>query len=97
MPELLEQDSKVCYLRSMKTTVDIPENELKDALKYAKAKTKREAIVTALMDYNRRKRMAELVEYSAVSETFMSNEALEALDADPHRGRPAPRNRRRKP
>jgi hypothetical protein len=65
----------------MKTTVDIPENELMDAMKYAKANTKREAIVTALVDYNRRKRMAELVEYSAVSETFMSNEELEALDA----------------
>jgi hypothetical protein len=79
----------------MKTTIDIPEDELKDALKYAKAKTKREAIVTALIDYNRRKRMAELIEYSAVSETFMSNEALEALDTDPHRGKTVPRNRRR--
>jgi heterodisulfide reductase subunit B len=65
----------------MKTTVDIPENELKDAMKYAKAKTKRSAIVTALVDYNRRKRMAELVEYSAVSETFMRNEELETLGA----------------
>jgi hypothetical protein len=80
----------------MKTTVDIPEEELKDALKYAKAKTKREAIVTALIEYNRRKRMAELVEYSAVSETFMSNEALEALDADPHGARPVARTRRHK-
>jgi hypothetical protein len=80
----------------MKTTVDIPEKELEDALKYAKAKTKRGAIVTALIDYNRRKRMAELVQYSAVSETFMSNDALEALDTDPCRGKTAPRNRRRK-
>ncbi len=80
----------------MKTTVDIPEKELKDALKYAKAKTKRKAIVTALIDYNRRKRMAELVEYSGASETFMSNEALEAMDSDPHRGKPALRNRRHK-
>ncbi len=67
----------------MKTTLDIPENELLDAMKFAKAKTKREAIVTAVMDYNRRKRMAELVEYSAVSETLMSNEDLEALDLRP--------------
>ena len=80
----------------MKTTVNIPEDELKDAMKYAKAKTKREAILTALIEYNRRKRMAELVEYSAVSETFMSNESLEALDTDPCRGKTATRNRRRK-
>ncbi len=64
----------------MKTTIDIPEDELMDAMKFAKAKTKRDAIVTAVMEYNRRKRMAELVEYSAVSETFMCNEDLEALD-----------------
>jgi hypothetical protein len=80
----------------MKTTVDIPDDELKDAMKYAKAKTKREAIVTALIEYNRRKRMAELVEYSAVSETFMSNEALEALDSYPHPGNTGPVKRRRK-
>jgi len=80
----------------MKTTVDIPEEELRDALKYAKAKTKREAIVTALVEYNRRKRMAELVEYSAVSETFMSNEALESLDGEPARAQVPIRKRRRK-
>ncbi len=65
----------------MKTTLDIPENELMDAMRFAKAKTKREAIVTAVMDYNRRKRMAELVAYSGVSTTFMCNEDLEALDS----------------
>ncbi len=64
----------------MKTSVDIPEDELKDAMKYARAKTKREAIVAALVEYNKRKRMAELVEYSAVSETLMSNEEIEDLD-----------------
>ncbi len=64
----------------MKTSLDIPEDELKDAMRFAKAKTKREAIVTAVKDSNRRKRMAELVEYSAVSETLMTNEELEALD-----------------
>ncbi len=42
----------------------MPREELEDAMKFAGAKTKREAIVTALTEYNRRKRMAELVEYS---------------------------------
>jgi hypothetical protein len=44
----------------MKTSLDIPDRELKDALRFTKAKTKREAIVTAVMDYNRRERMAAL-------------------------------------
>lgn len=80
----------------MKTTVDIPENELKDAMRYAKAKTKRQAIVTALVDYNRRKRMAELVGYSAASDTFMSNEALEALDINASSAKTALRNHGRR-
>ena len=47
----------------MKTTVDIPENELKDAMRFTKAKTKREAVVRVLEEFNRRKRMAELVRH----------------------------------
>ncbi len=48
----------------MKTTVDIPEGDLADAMRFTHAKTKREAIVTAIQDFNRRKRMAELVKYA---------------------------------
>jgi hypothetical protein len=64
----------------MKTTIDIPEGELKDAIKYAGVKTKRDAIVRAVVEYNRRQRMAELVKYSGVSDTLMSNPEIEALD-----------------
>ena len=64
----------------MKTTVDIPEGVLEDAMRFAGAKTKREAIVTAIEDYNRRKRMAELVKYSGSSDTLLSNEAIEGLE-----------------
>ena len=42
----------------MKTTIDIPEKELKDAIRFTGAATKREAVVTALKDFNRRKRIA---------------------------------------
>ena len=34
----------------MKTTVDIPEDELKDAMRFTKAKTKRAAVVRVLED-----------------------------------------------
>ena len=51
----------------MKTTVDIPEDELEDAIRFTKAKTKREAIVGAIADFNRRMRMAELVQTLALA------------------------------
>jgi hypothetical protein len=76
----------------MKTTIDIPEDELKDAIKYAGAKTKRDAIVRAVVEYNRRQRMAELVKYSGVSDTLMSNPEIEALDEQDRE--PAPRRKR---
>ena len=66
----------------MKTTVDIPESELKDAMRFTKAKTKREAVVKVLEEFNRRRRMAELVKYSGTfSDTFPTNEEIEAADA----------------
>ena len=64
----------------MKTTVDIPEGVLAEAMRYTRAKTKREAIVTAIEDFNRRKRMAELVKYSGTSGTLLSNEEIEGLE-----------------
>ena len=56
----------------MKTTVDIPDTELADAMKFTRAKTKREAIVTAIAEFNRRRRMAELVKYSGTSSTLIT-------------------------
>jgi Arc/MetJ family transcription regulator len=81
----------------MKTTIDIPEDELKDAIRYAKAKTKRDAVLTAMLDYNRRQRMAELVKYSGSSDFMMSNAAIEALDEKDHKSwKSKPRRRGRK-
>lgn len=72
---------------SMKTTVDIPEDELKDAMRFTKAKTKREAVVKVLEEFNRRRRMAELVKYSgSFSDRFPTNEEIEAIDAARDRG-----------
>lgn len=66
----------------MKTTVDIPESELRDAMRFTKAKTKREAVVKVLEDFNRRRRMAELVKYAGTfSDAFPSNDEIEAIDA----------------
>ncbi len=63
----------------MKTTVDIPERELEDAIRFTNAKTKREAIVGAIADFNRRMRMAELVRFAGTCDDLMTPEELQAL------------------
>lgn len=79
----------------MKTTVDIPENELKDAMRFTKAKTKREAVVRVLEEFNRRRRMAELVRYSGTfADTFPTNDQIEAIDATRDPGLYGRRSRR---
>ena len=66
------------YYRFVKTTIDIPENELTDAIRFTRAKTKREAVVTALADFNRRRRMAELVRYAGTCPDMMTVDELRA-------------------
>jgi Arc/MetJ family transcription regulator len=60
----------------MKTTIDIPEKDLKDAIRFTGATTKREAVVTALRDFNRRKRIAALTKHFGASDTFMTHADL---------------------
>ena len=62
----------------MKTTVDIPDSDLADAMRFTRAKTKREAIVAAIQDFNRRRRMAELVKYAGTCEALISVEELQS-------------------
>ena len=65
-------------------TVDIPDQELKDAMRFTKAKTKREAIVRVLKEFNRRKRMAELVRYAGTfDDSFPTNDEIEACGGAP--------------
>jgi Arc/MetJ family transcription regulator len=63
----------------MKTTIDIPEDELREAMRLTRAKTKREAVVTALRDFNRRRRMAKLARHFGSSDTFMTHAELMKL------------------
>ena len=62
----------------MKTTVDIPENGLLDAIRFTGAKTKREAVVSAISDFNRRKRMAELIRYAGTCANLITPQELQA-------------------
>jgi hypothetical protein len=65
----------------MRTRVEIPDGELEDLLEFTKAKTRREAIVTAITAFNRRHRMAALVKvkYSGTFRSLMTNDQIEAL------------------
>jgi hypothetical protein len=63
----------------MKTTVDIPENELRDAIRFTRARTKREAIVTAITEFNRRRRMAELTKVAGTCADLMTVDDLRQL------------------
>lgn len=63
----------------MKTTLDIPESVLEDAIKYTGAKTKRDAIVTAVTDFNRRRKLESLASQLGTFDDFLSPTELENL------------------
>jgi hypothetical protein len=81
IPECVKRESQSRYNGSMKTTIDIPEKELRDAMRFTRATTKREAVVKILEEFNRRRRMAELVKYAGTfSDQFPANDEMESID-----------------
>lgn len=74
-------ETRILY--SMKTTVDIPEKELREAMATTRARTKREAIVTALEEFNRRRRLARLASRLGTFDGFISARDLAALRREP--------------
>ena len=75
---MVERDSVRHYSCIMKTTIDIPERVLEDAIRFTNAKTKREAIVTAVEDFNRRMRLARLARFAGTCPDLISPEELQA-------------------
>lgn len=63
----------------MKTTVDIPEAELREAMRHTGAKTKREAVVIALAELNRRRRLQRLAASFGTLDGFMTQQELERM------------------
>lgn len=49
-------------------------------MRFTGARTKREAVVTAISEYNRQKRMAELIKYSGTFESLMPHEEMKAAE-----------------
>ena len=65
----------------MKTTIDIPDQALADAMRFTGAKTKREAVVKALEEFNRQQRVMDLVASFGTLD-FASNDEIEAGDLE---------------
>jgi hypothetical protein len=72
-------DANIRYEWDHETTIDIPDAELEEAMGFTKARTKREAIVTALMDFNRRRRMAALIRHAGTCAGFASADEVKSL------------------
>ncbi len=71
------------YYGSMKTTIDIPEKMLEEALKYTGAKTKKEAVLTAIEKYNKLRRLAALnARIRGTFKDFMTQEDLKTMRED---------------
>lgn len=60
----------------MKTTIDIPEETLRETMQHTGARTKKEAVVTALADFNRRRRLERLADQLGTFDDFMTLEEL---------------------
>jgi Arc/MetJ family transcription regulator len=66
----------------MKTTIDIPENTMEEAMKFTGAKTKRDAVVTAVEHFNRLKRLEKLnARVRGKFRDFMTQSELKAMRA----------------
>jgi Arc/MetJ family transcription regulator len=63
----------------MKTTIDIPEKELQDAMTFTGARSKREAVVTALADFNRRQRLQRLAQQFGTFNEFLTQDELRRM------------------
>jgi hypothetical protein len=66
----------------MKTTIDIPDDLLADAMKFTGAKTKREAVVKAIESFNRLQKIESLIATAGTFSDLPSNDELEADDLE---------------
>jgi Arc/MetJ family transcription regulator len=67
----------------MKTTIDIPDKLLRETIKRTNAKTKRDAVVTALEKFNRLQRLRELnAKLKGTFVDFMTQEDLKVMRED---------------
>jgi Arc/MetJ family transcription regulator len=77
MRKRLAKESLATKIGSMKTTIDLPEKELAEAMRHTKARTKTEAVNLAVADYNRRQRLAKLADKLGTFQDMMTRGDLE--------------------
>jgi hypothetical protein len=65
---------------SMKTTIDIPDQLLEDAMRYSGAKTKKEAVLKAVEEYNHRNKVEAFLQLRGSMPDFPSNDEIETVD-----------------
>ena len=63
----------------MKTTIDIPDELLKEAQDFSGLHTKREVVVTALSEYTQRHRMRRLIQAFGTCDRLVTARDLETL------------------
>lgn len=66
----------------MKTTIDIPKSQLDEVIESTGAKTKREAVLIAIEEFNRRRRLEKLVSAFGTFENFMTQEDLQRMRSE---------------
>ncbi|AHF91404.1 hypothetical protein OPIT5_15440 [Opitutaceae bacterium TAV5] len=77
----LVPESIMYDIGSMKTTVDIPEKDLAEVMKFTKARTRTEAVSFVVADYNRRQRLARLAGKLGTFQDLITPEELQAIRA----------------
>jgi Arc/MetJ family transcription regulator len=60
----------------MKTTVDIPNDLLKEAMQYSNSNTKRDAVLAALEEFTRKHRQAAMVKHLGTFKDFITPQEL---------------------
>lgn len=55
----------------MKVTIDIPDKELFDLMRYSGVRTKRGAIIRAIREFNRERRLGKAAEILGTFKAFM--------------------------
>ena len=67
----------------MKTTIDIPDKLMRETIQRTRAKTKRDAVITALEKFNRLQRLRELnTRLRGTFVDFMTQEDLKIMRED---------------
>lgn len=65
----------------MKTTIDIPDTAIIELMRFTHAKTKREAVLKAIDEYNKKQKMIHLAKMLGTFEDFMDSDDLEIMRA----------------